>query len=74
MKGICWFRTPVIPTYCTYLTPNKLYMNTRWDDKSEHQGWIIADDGDEIQIFPRGDTAHRCQWEVLRLSELGELL
>ena len=71
MRGVCWFRTPVIPTYCTYLTPNKLYMNSQWDDVLDDVGYIIDDSGEELVLcIARSIHINGGSWEVLYPADL----
>ena len=71
MKGICWFRTGIVPTSCTYITPNKLYMNSQWDDTNPHRGDFIDDSGEEIEVsIKSSEYLNGGSWEVLYPADL----
>lgn len=73
MKNIVFARTNI--EGIRGITPNKMYMNTRWDLEDSGMMYIINDNGYEIFIIE-----HQCaflggkDWEFIKPSELGALL
>ena len=76
MRGLCWFRTKEVPTLILHeITPNKLYMNTSWDAYDDGIATIIGNTGVELTIFPSACAfLNGNAWEVVRQTELGELI
>ena len=72
MKGLCWFRTDTPPRFCApYITPNKLYMNSQWDDVRDHVGYIIDDAGDELVLYiTKSIHINGGSWEVVYPADL----
>jgi hypothetical protein len=81
MKGVVFARAKIVPVGCKlYITPNKLYINARWDGNGgqsteDSTMYILNDVGYEIFILEK-----QCaciggnDWEFLRPNELGELI
>lgn len=73
MIGIAFARTSMEGVYG--ITPNKMYMNTKWDAEHEWSMTILNDDGFEMFILEKEcNFLKGGNWEFIRPSELGELL
>lgn len=78
MKGLVFARAKTVPEYRQYsITPNKLYINARWDGyhSDEETMYIIDNIGVELFILENNCAAIGYNnWEFIRPSELGELI